>query len=206
LRSRHQLKSIQPAKPAASESTMTRKVSILPPREPGAPAEPRVPERRARVPVGRSGRPDRPAEGLGYIEQAMRLDPHRPPSFLIMLGAAQFAMDHFEEAATTFERAVKLNPDNELPLVNLASSYGHQRRIGKVSTRLTGRGSPATASGTTRSGYSCMPWLTISATSCELWPYPSRARADRGRPRYQRSAQVGPRSSRHRPQTPSKGR
>jgi TolB-like protein/class 3 adenylate cyclase/rhodanese-related sulfurtransferase len=72
---------------------------------------------------------DRAAEGLDYVEQAMRLDPHHPPSSLITLGAAQFGMERFEEAAATFERAVKRNPDNELPLIYLASSYGHLGRI-----------------------------------------------------------------------------
>jgi TolB-like protein/class 3 adenylate cyclase/rhodanese-related sulfurtransferase len=72
---------------------------------------------------------DRPKEGLGTIEQAMRLDPHHPPNYLITLGAAQFGMEKFEEAAATFARAVKRNPDNELPLIYLAASYGHLGRI-----------------------------------------------------------------------------
>ena len=38
-------------------------------------------------------------------------------------------MERYEEAAATFERAVKRNPDNELPLIYLASSYGHLGRI-----------------------------------------------------------------------------
>jgi tetratricopeptide (TPR) repeat protein len=72
---------------------------------------------------------ERPAEGLDYIQQALRLDPHHPPNYLIILGAAQFGMERFEEAAATFERAVKRNPDNELPLIYLASSYGHLGRV-----------------------------------------------------------------------------
>jgi len=59
----------------------------------------------------------------------MRLDPHHPPSYLIILGAAQFGMEQFEEAAVTFERAVKRNPDNEIPFIYLASAYGHLGRI-----------------------------------------------------------------------------
>ncbi len=39
------------------------------------------------------------------------------------LAAAQFGMERYEEAAATFERAVKRNPDNELPRIYLASSY-----------------------------------------------------------------------------------
>ncbi|MCK5363889.1 MAG: hypothetical protein KAR22_13020, partial [Gammaproteobacteria bacterium] len=72
---------------------------------------------------------DRPTEGLDYIEQAMRLDPHHPPSYLITFGAAQFGMEQYGDAAATFERAVKRNPDNELPRIYLASSYGHLGRI-----------------------------------------------------------------------------
>jgi tetratricopeptide (TPR) repeat protein len=72
---------------------------------------------------------DRAAEGLDYIEQAMRLDPHHPPSYLIILGAAQFGMEDFEAAAATFERAVKRNPDNEIPFIYVASTYGHLERI-----------------------------------------------------------------------------
>jgi tetratricopeptide (TPR) repeat protein len=72
---------------------------------------------------------NRPAEGLDAIEQAQRLDPHHPPSYLIILGAAQFGMEDFKRAAATFERAVKRNPDNEIALIYLASSYGHLDRI-----------------------------------------------------------------------------
>ncbi len=72
---------------------------------------------------------DRPGEGLDSIEQAMRLDPHYPPSYLITLGAAQFGLESYEEAAATFERAVRRNPDNELPLIYLAAAYGHLGRI-----------------------------------------------------------------------------
>ncbi len=38
-------------------------------------------------------------------------------------------MERYEDAAMTFERAVKHNPDNELPLIYLASSFGHLGRI-----------------------------------------------------------------------------
>ncbi len=72
---------------------------------------------------------DRPGEALGPIQTAMRLDPHHPPSYLITLGAVQFGGEQFDEAAATFERAVKRNPDNEIPLIYLASSYGHLGRM-----------------------------------------------------------------------------
>jgi rhodanese-related sulfurtransferase len=59
----------------------------------------------------------------------MRLDPHHPPSYLIILGTAQLGMERYGESAATFERAVKRNPDNELPRIYLASSFGHLGRI-----------------------------------------------------------------------------
>jgi adenylate cyclase len=71
----------------------------------------------------------RPSEALSFIEQAMRLDPQYPPNYLTILGAAQFGLERFEEAAATFERAVKRNPDVETPLIYLASAYGHLGRI-----------------------------------------------------------------------------
>jgi len=66
---------------------------------------------------------------LDYIEQATRLDPHHPPSYLITLGAARFGMKLYQDAAGIFERAAKLNPDSEAPLIYLASSYGHLGRM-----------------------------------------------------------------------------
>jgi TolB-like protein/class 3 adenylate cyclase/3-mercaptopyruvate sulfurtransferase SseA len=71
----------------------------------------------------------KPAKAIDAIEIAMRLDPHHPPSYLITLGAAQFGTERYEDAAATFERAVKRNPDNEIPLIYLASAYGHLGRI-----------------------------------------------------------------------------
>jgi TolB-like protein/class 3 adenylate cyclase/rhodanese-related sulfurtransferase len=72
---------------------------------------------------------DRPGEGLAFIQDAMRLDPHHPPSYLIILGAAQFGVENYEAAVATFERAVKRNPENEKPLIYLASSYSHLSRM-----------------------------------------------------------------------------
>jgi tetratricopeptide (TPR) repeat protein len=62
----------------------------------------------------------------------MRLDPHHPPEFLTILGAAQFGLEQFEVAVTTFERAVKRNPDSETSLIYLASSYGHLGNMRKA--------------------------------------------------------------------------
>jgi TolB-like protein/class 3 adenylate cyclase/rhodanese-related sulfurtransferase/Flp pilus assembly protein TadD len=70
----------------------------------------------------------RPAEGADFIGKAMRLDPRYPPSYLIDLGRAKFAMERFEDAAATLERAVKRNIDNEWAWIYLAATYGHLGR------------------------------------------------------------------------------
>jgi adenylate cyclase len=58
----------------------------------------------------------------------MRLDPHYPPSYLITLGRTQFELKKFEEAANTFERAVKRNLDDKRAWIYLAATYGHLGR------------------------------------------------------------------------------
>jgi adenylate cyclase len=68
---------------------------------------------------------NRTQEGLDAIQRAIRLDPHHPSEYLTILGAALFGLEQFEEAVTTFERAIKRNPDSETSLIYLASSYGH---------------------------------------------------------------------------------
>jgi adenylate cyclase len=75
---------------------------------------------------------NRPQEGLDAIRKAVRLDPHHPPEYLIMLGAAQFGLEQIEAAVTTFERAIRRNPDNEMSLIYLASSYGHLGKLEKA--------------------------------------------------------------------------
>ena len=74
----------------------------------------------------------RPEEGLRLIQNAMRLDPRHPPNYLIILGAAEFGMGRYEEAVLTFQRAAKRNPDNQLPLIYMASSYGHLGNMDKA--------------------------------------------------------------------------
>ena len=71
------------------------------------------------------------AEGADVIQQAMRLDPHYPPNYLITLGQAQFGMDRFGDAAATLERAVQRTPENEWAWVYLAAAYGHLGKTGE---------------------------------------------------------------------------
>ena len=70
----------------------------------------------------------RPAEGAASVRKAMRLDPHYPPSYLIILGRTQFELERFEDAVETFERAVKRNLDNKWAWIYLAATYGHLGR------------------------------------------------------------------------------
>ena len=71
----------------------------------------------------------RPEEGADLIHKAMRLDPHYPADYLTTLGAAQFGLENYAEAVTTFNRAIKRNPDSELPHIYLAAIYGHLGRL-----------------------------------------------------------------------------
>ena len=70
----------------------------------------------------------RAAEAEPQIETAMRLDPHYPPLFLFYQGLAQFEQNKMQEAAATLDKAAKLNSDDPMPLLYLASSYGHLGR------------------------------------------------------------------------------
>jgi rhodanese-related sulfurtransferase len=70
----------------------------------------------------------RPAEAVDFVHQAMRLDPHQPVSFLLLLGRAQFAGQDYQAAAATFERAANRNPNNDWTFIYIAAAYGHLHR------------------------------------------------------------------------------
>jgi TolB-like protein/class 3 adenylate cyclase/rhodanese-related sulfurtransferase len=72
---------------------------------------------------------DRPANALGFIERALRLDPHHPPDYLIIFGGALFGLERFEEALSTFERAIQRSPDNEIPRIYRAATLALLGRI-----------------------------------------------------------------------------
>ncbi len=69
---------------------------------------------------------DRAAEGLDFIKKAIRLDPQS--DYLYRLGNAQFHLERYDEAAETFLRATKRNPDDEWNFLLLAAAYGHLGR------------------------------------------------------------------------------
>ncbi len=81
-----------------------------------------------------SGKPD---AAVDFVKKAMRLDPHNISNHLYTLGLAHFGMEQFQEAASFFERAFKLNP--KMGLVQrgyLAASYGYLGQEEKARTEL----------------------------------------------------------------------
>jgi TolB-like protein/class 3 adenylate cyclase/Flp pilus assembly protein TadD len=68
-------------------------------------------------------------EAVVSIKRAMRLDPFYGETHgNHVLGTAYFHMEQFEEAATLLEKALKLNPENFIPLWHLGAAYGHLGR------------------------------------------------------------------------------
>ena len=58
------------------------------------------------------------------VEKAMRLDPHYPPTYLIYLGRAYYAMGQYEEAITALKKSLTRNPDSMGCNLFLAVIYG----------------------------------------------------------------------------------
>ena len=89
----------------------------------------------------------------------MRIDPQYPAYYLFVLGLANFGMDRFEEAATSFERALKRNPENYVPLIPLAATYAHLNR-------------EQDATATIKKLKKVLPTVTVSfVRGCPLWKY-----------------------------------
>ena len=70
----------------------------------------------------------RSQEALSFMDKAMRLDPHYPAYYLFVFGLAHFHLEQYEEAVTLFEKALKLNPVNYIPLVPLSAA---QAQLGR---------------------------------------------------------------------------
>jgi adenylate cyclase len=100
-----------------------------------------------------------PSEAIDFLAFAMRLDPQYPPFYLFVHGMAYFGMDRFEEAATQFERALARNPENYVPMIPLASTYGHLDRLER-------------AASTVQNLKQMLPVVTLSfLKGCPLWKY-----------------------------------
>ena len=73
----------------------------------------------------KAGRPD---EAVDQLHGAMRLDPHYPADYLSRLGRAQFAMEAYHDAVSTFELAASRNPEDDGTFVYLGAAYSHLGR------------------------------------------------------------------------------
>ena len=101
----------------------------------------------------------RPKEAFDFIQKAIRLNPQYPAYYLFVLGLAHFGVDRFEEAAASFERAIKRNPENYVPLIPLASAYAHLNREQE-------------AIATIEKLRKVLPTVTVSfVRGCPLWRY-----------------------------------
>jgi adenylate cyclase len=65
----------------------------------------------------------RPAEGLPFIETAMRLDPHYPFLYIFWLAHAFQSMERYHEAIAAYRRTISRNPDFFSAHLQLAATY-----------------------------------------------------------------------------------
>jgi adenylate cyclase len=66
----------------------------------------------------------RPAEALEAVDRAMRLNPRYPSSYLYQRGLAQFGANRLDEAATSLESAIAMNPEDYWSQRLLLATYG----------------------------------------------------------------------------------
>ena len=72
----------------------------------------------------------RPAEAIGLVEKAMRLNPRSPLSYLVTLGQAYYLTGQHEEAIAALRRALALNPElwpSHLQLAVIYSELGQEK-------------------------------------------------------------------------------
>ena len=71
----------------------------------------------------------RPVEALAEIRKAMRLNPRYPFLYRWNVGHAFFLMERYDEAITTFESVVAVNPEFPEAHLTLAAAYAQSGRI-----------------------------------------------------------------------------
>ena len=71
----------------------------------------------------------RPAEGLPFIEKAMRLDPHYPFLYLFWLGHAFHSLERYDEAIAAYRRTISRSPDFFYAHLHLAAAYAQLGRM-----------------------------------------------------------------------------
>jgi adenylate cyclase len=64
-----------------------------------------------------------PEKSIGLVEQATRLDPRYPPINLVFLGQAYRLTERYEEAVSTYKKAILRNPDLLAAHAGLAVTY-----------------------------------------------------------------------------------
>ena len=62
------------------------------------------------------------------VEHAMRLNPYFPQYYFYELGLAQFGLELFDQAASTFEKALELNSEDVWSMRMLLATYGQLER------------------------------------------------------------------------------
>lgn len=62
------------------------------------------------------------------VEHAMRLNPYYPPYYLYELGLARFGLESYDQAASTLEKALALNPEDAWSMRILLATYGQLGR------------------------------------------------------------------------------
>jgi tetratricopeptide (TPR) repeat protein len=63
-------------------------------------------------------------EARELVERAMRLNPHYPPSYIYQLGLSEYAMQRYDDAAASLERATSLDPGDYWSPRLLLATYG----------------------------------------------------------------------------------
>ena len=79
---------------------------------------------------------DRAGEAEERVREAMRLDPHYPTHYLVLLAGTEFAIGRYSDAAATLERALDRDAGNHRTYIYLVAAYGHLGRQADAKTAL----------------------------------------------------------------------
>jgi TolB-like protein/lipopolysaccharide biosynthesis regulator YciM len=80
-----------------------------------------------------TGRPD---QGVEFLHKAMRHNPHYPAHYLWWVGLAQFSLEQYEEAVSSYERLLKRSPKSSVWILATAHAHlGRQQEAANVVTK-----------------------------------------------------------------------
>ena len=106
-------------------------------------------------------------EAFDFVKKAMRLDPQYPAYYLFVLGLAQFGTEKLEDAAASFERALKRNPENYVTMIPLAAVYAQMGRQQEAKVTIAGL-------------KKAQPMVSVVfVQNCPLWRYKNPKDKDR---------------------------